>query len=106
LTLELGVPGLLLAAWMVLALGRYIWRVLAYLAVISPGHARFGYGLVAFLAANGAAFSVATQAFGDLFVLLTLGWTLGFLLALPVLAKRAIAPTSAAKAKRVAWGKP
>ena len=106
LTLELGVPGLLLAAWMVLALGRYIWRVLAYLAVISPGHARFGYGLVAFLAANGAAFSVATQAFGDLFVLLTLGWTLGFLLALPVLAKRAIAPTCAAKAKRVAWGKP
>jgi len=58
--------------------------------VISPGHARFGYGLVAFLAANGAAFSVATQAFGDLFVLLTLGWTLGFLLALPVLAKRAM----------------
>lgn len=95
LTLELGVPGLIVTIWMVLALGRYIWRVLAYLAVISPRHARFGYGLVAFLAANGAAFSVATQAFGDLFVLLTLGWTLGFLLALPTLAKRAIAQASA-----------
>ncbi|MGE3104301.1 MAG: hypothetical protein AB7F83_06055 [Lysobacterales bacterium] len=97
LTLELGVPGLILVAWLALALARYIWRVLAYLALVSPRHARFGYGLVAFLIANAAAFSVATQAFGDLFILLTLGWTLGFLLALPSLAKRAAA---AAQARR------
>lgn len=100
LTLELGVPGLILVVWLALALGRYIWRVLAYLALVSPQYARFGYGLVAFLIANGAAFSVATQAFGDLFVLLTLGWTLGFLLALPGLAKRNAAAREAAREMR------
>jgi hypothetical protein len=44
------------------------------------------YGLVAYLIANAAVFSVATQAFGDLFVLLMLGWATGFLLALPRIA--------------------
>ena len=38
--------------------------------------------------ANGAAFSVATQAYGDLFILLILAWTIGFLLAIPVLLER------------------
>ena len=90
LTLELGVPGLLIVVWLVYAMARYIWRSLAYLAVTSTAHARFGYGLLAFIAANAAAFSVATQAYGDLFVLLSLGWALGFLLALPVLAQRAV----------------
>jgi len=37
-----------------------------------------------------AAFSVATQAFGDFFVLLILSWTLAFLLAVPVLVEREV----------------
>ena len=44
------------------------------------------FGLVAFLVANVATFAVATQAYSDLFILLILGWALGFLLAMPVLA--------------------
>ena len=102
LTLELGVPGLILVLWLGLALARYVWRVLAYVALVSPPHARFGYGLVAFLIANVAAFSVATQAFGDLFVLLTLGWVLGFLLALPGLAKRRAAAVQALRERQLA----
>lgn len=87
LTLELGVPGLLLVFWMFFTFTRYIWRLLSYLAHASPVHANLAYGLVAFMLANVAAFSVATQAYGDIFILLTLGLSLGFLLALPTLSQ-------------------
>lgn len=90
ITMELGVPGLLLVAWLAIAFGRYIRKLLAVITITSPPHARIAYGLAAFLIANSAAFSVATQAFGDLFVLLMMGWTAGFLLAMPVLASRAV----------------
>ena len=67
----------------------------AYLAGVSCGFvsarsarlARLSYGIFALLVANGAVFSVATQVFGDVFVLLVLGLNLGFLLAMPVLAE-------------------
>ncbi len=87
LTLELGVPGLLLVIWMFIAFTRYIWRLLAYLSHSSPTYANLAYGLVAFMLANVAAFSVATQAYGDVFILLTLGLSLGFLFALPTLSQ-------------------
>jgi hypothetical protein len=44
---------------------------------------RLFYGLVAFLAANSALFLVAHQAFGDIFVLLVIGWFSGFIIAYP-----------------------
>lgn len=88
LTMELGVPGLFVVGWLFVAFTRFIWRSLAFLSKTSPHHARLGYGLVAFLTANVAAFSVATQAYGDLFILLCLGWALGMLLALPVLVQQ------------------
>jgi hypothetical protein len=94
--LELGVPGLVVIAWLAFAMVRYIGRTLDYLTVTSPAHARLGYGLAALLASNAAAFSVATQAYGDVFILLWLGWSTGFLLALPVLASRASQSTRAA----------
>lgn len=87
LTVELGVPGLLVAVWLAWSLLRYIVNVLEFLSQTSTAHANFGIGLVAFILANIAAFTVATQAFGDLFILLTLGWSFGFLLALPALAQ-------------------
>ena len=83
--LELGFPGLSVVAWFAYALVRYLGRILDYLTARSPAHARFAYGLVAFLAANVATFFVATQVYGDVFILLILGWSLGFLLSLPVL---------------------
>jgi len=47
---------------------------------------------VIFAVANLAVFFVATQLFGDLFVLLLLGLVAGFFLATPVLAERERAP--------------
>jgi hypothetical protein len=86
LTVELGLPGVALVGWLLISFVLYIWRLLAPLARNSPKHANLAFGLIAFMLANLAAFSVATQAYADIFVLLTLGWCLGFLLALPVLA--------------------
>ncbi len=100
LTLELGVPGLLIVLWLAFAMARYVWRVLGYLALTSARHARFGYGLLAFIAANVATFSVAAQAYGDVFILLCLGWSLGFLLALPVLANRSVQAAKDAAARK------
>lgn len=89
ITMELGVPGLFLVLWLLAAFGRYVRKLLLITTKTSPQHARMAYGLVAFLVANIAAFSVATQVFGDLFVLLMIGWTVGFVLAMPVLASQA-----------------
>jgi hypothetical protein len=86
IAMELGVPGLLLVVWLMRALGRHLHEELMPLARLSPQHARMAFGLLSFLIANAATFSVATQAYSDLFVLLILGWCLGFLLAMPHLA--------------------
>lgn len=88
ITMELGLPGLLLVAWLAVAMVRHIWRVLGFVSARSARLARLSYGLFALLVANGAVFSIATQVFGDVFVLLVLGLCLGFLLAMPVLAER------------------
>lgn len=87
-TMELGIPGLILAGWLLYKLYRLIRLNLRTVTGSSDRIARLSYGLVAFLIANIAAFIVATQAFGDLFILLFLGMTLGFLLAMPTLAER------------------
>ena len=42
-------------------------------------HANLAYGIIAFMLANIAAFSVATQAYADIFILLTLGSSFGSL---------------------------
>jgi hypothetical protein len=86
IAMELGVPGLFMLAWLLRALVGHLRQQLVAMAKISPQHSRMAYGLIAFLVANAATFSVATQAYSDLFVLLILGWSLGFLLAMPVLA--------------------
>ena len=88
ITAELGVPGLAILFWLGLALLRYGWRVLVYVSRRSKTIARLAYGLAAFLVANLAVFSVATQLFGDLFVLLMLGMAAGFLFATPELSER------------------
>jgi hypothetical protein len=88
ITAELGVPGLVITLWFVVAALRCGWHVLIFVSQRSAAVARLAYGLVAFLVANLAVFFVATQLFGDLFVLLLLGLVAGFFLATPVLAER------------------
>ena len=98
ITAELGVPGLAIALWFGFAALRYGWHVLEFVSQRSTTVARLAYGLVAFLVANMAVFFVATQLFGDLFVLLLLGLVAGFFLATPVLAEREQAKRSAPRA--------
>lgn len=86
IVLELGIPGLAILALLGVALAFHIWKVLRHSARHSPAITRIGCGLVGILAANAASFSVATQAFGDVFILIFLGTCIGFLLALPKLA--------------------
>lgn len=90
-TMDLGVPGLAIFVWLVLTVVRLVWRRLFALSRASRPHATMAFGLVAFLASNAAAFSIATQAFGDVFVLLILGLSAGFVLAMPAVAAREIA---------------
>jgi hypothetical protein len=105
ITAELGVPGLLLVLWMGYRAIRYAWEVLLYVSRRSSSVARLAYGLLAFLIANLAVFFVATQLFGDLFVLILLGLMLGFFLATPILAERAQVQTEGRHAPAVA-GRP
>jgi len=90
ITLELGIPGIFVIGWMAFLLLRYVWGVMRVTSQYSPKIARLTIGLFSFLVANVAGFSVATQAFGDLFVLLILSWTVGCLLAAPVLVEREV----------------
>jgi hypothetical protein len=80
---ELGLPGLLAVAWVLAAFVWALWRGRAEGPLLSPELVGLRYGLLAFLAANAVNFIVASQVYGDLFVLLLLGWCIGFVLAIP-----------------------
>jgi len=88
ITLELGIPGLFVMGWCAILLVRYLWRIMRAASRQSVRVGRLSIGLFSILVANVAGFSVATQAYGDLFILLILSWTLGFLLAVPTLVER------------------
>jgi hypothetical protein len=89
-TLELGVPGLFVVGWFAILIFIYLWRIMRDASRVSPRIARLSIGLFSFLVANVAAFSVSTQAYADVFILLILSWTLGFLLAVPVLLEQEV----------------
>ena len=88
ITLELGIPGLLLMIWFGAAVLRHLWRTMRAASRHSARLGRLTVGLFSVLAANVAGFAVATQAYGDLFILLILSWAMGFLLAVPMLIQR------------------
>lgn len=79
---ELGLPGLFFVVWIALALFTYLWRMTRQMSRYDSPMVNVFYGLIAFLGANVPLFIVATQVFGDLFVLLLLGWLLGFAVAI------------------------
>jgi hypothetical protein len=90
ITVELGIPGLFVVGWIAILFFRYLWQIMRIASRQSPRIGRLSFGLVSFLLANVAGFSVATQAYGDLFILLILSWTLGFLIAVPRLVQREV----------------
>ena len=100
---ELGVPGLVLVLWIVGALLLYLGRLIPEVARLDNPIVPLFLGFVAFLGANIPLFIVATQIFGDLFVLLILGWIFGFSMAiaevaLTVRASRRFGPSVDAEA--------
>jgi len=82
---ELGLPGLLVIFWLGLSGLRYVLRLLKLASMQSaePRWLVFVLGVVVFLFVNVLTFSVATQLYGDMFILIMLGTIAGFLLAVP-----------------------
>ena len=101
ITLELGVPGLFVIGWIAILVLRYLWRIMRIASRHSRRMARLSFGLFSFLVANIAGFSVATQAYGDLFILLILSWMLGFLLTVPMLVEREVRARQLATVERI-----
>ena len=80
---ELGLPGLILFLWVAVRTGIYLWNLMAAIPRDDSARSRLVYGLISFLLANTIVFAAAHQVFGDPFVLLILGWILGFVFAIP-----------------------
>jgi hypothetical protein len=83
ITVELGIPGLLLALLSVFLIARAVRRALAVVARADPELLRINLGLLAFAAGNVPVFAGASQIYGDPFVLFILGSCVGFVLAGP-----------------------
>ena len=80
---ELGVPGLVLALLAAGLVARNLARILALAEGTDPALLRLSLGLVAFATAHVPAFVTAAQIYGDPFVLILLGCSLGFVFAVP-----------------------
>jgi hypothetical protein len=79
--LELGVTGLLLLVTTAILLGRLYWKITKELRYSPPAYGIINLGLMAFLIANVMNFIVASQTYGDPFVLSMFGLCGGFILA-------------------------
>ena len=80
---ELGVAGIALFALILVLLSLLYWRIVTQLRYAPPSYSLLNLGLISFLAANLPNFAVASQIYGDPFVLSVLGLTAGFVLASP-----------------------
>jgi len=80
---ELGVASLLILAWLSLAFAKHLHRCLQMVSELAPEKLVFSIGILVFLASNIPTFIVASQIFGDVFVLVILGLLTGSLFALP-----------------------
>lgn len=97
---ELGVPGLILLVWIMIAAFRYIWAAAKRIRndeTVAP----LTYGILAFLAANVVVFTTAHQIFGDVNILLILGLLLGFLMRSPYLLRTQYVEPAPAKKRRL-----
>ncbi len=82
---ELGAVSLVIIAWLIYVIAIHIHRSLALVSALKPSSLRFTVGVAVFIASNVPTFIVASQVFGDVFVLLIIGLMLGFVFALPKL---------------------
>jgi hypothetical protein len=105
---ELGVPGLILLLWMAVAMARYLWSIGTVLRDDDPVLSKLAFGLLAFLVTNGFVYAIAHQVFGDPFILIILGFFLGFVMAMPKMVRRAtpFVPMTAQSADTIVTGEP
>ncbi len=80
---ELGIPGIAIFGWFLFSMFIYMYKVMVYARQLPPERGNLVYGIMAFLIANSVVFITASQIYGDVFVLLVLGWLVGFILAVP-----------------------
>jgi len=80
---ELGLAGIALFLLIIGLLAVLYWRIVGQLRYAPPSYSLLNLGLIAFLAANLPNFAVASQIYGDPFVLSVIGLTAGFVLASP-----------------------
>lgn len=101
---ELGLPGLLATAWLMLAFARYINKALALSAqhFVSPYVMPLILGFSVLLGVNVLTFTVATQVYGDIFILLMLGMMSGFVFALPKLVVNSMSSSASLSQTRTA----
>ena len=80
---ELGVIALFIGAWMIYATGSYVNQCIKLVARHVPPRLPLIVGVFCFIIANAPTFFVASQVYGDIFVLLVIGLLFGFLFATP-----------------------
>lgn len=83
LVAEIGLISLLLVVWLLYAIGDHINSCIKLVAQKLPNKLPIVIGVFCFLAANAPTFVVASQVYGDLFILTVSGLLLGFLFAIP-----------------------
>ncbi len=94
---ELGLPGLLVAFWLIFAMARYISISikLSSQSFVPESLMPLMLGIAGILLVNVLTFAVATQVYGDMFILILIGLLAGFLFALPKLVVQEIQSDSA-----------
>ena len=96
---ELGLPGLIAIAWLTASIAIYLNKglLLSSQKFVPKEIMPMMLGISAMLGVNVLTFSVATQVYGDVFILILLGLLAGFLFALPKLVLRGIDQQQAAQ---------
>lgn len=85
LIVELGIPGLFLIGWILLASLQLLWRNFRFMSSLPSEENALFIGCLAFGVANLLFFFSAAQLYSDPFILIVLGISIGPILAIPVL---------------------
>lgn len=83
LVAEIGLVSLVFVAWLLYAIGSHLNSCIKLVAHKLPNKLPIVIGIFCFLAANAPTFVVASQVYGDFFILTISGLLLGFLFAIP-----------------------
>jgi hypothetical protein len=75
---ELGIPGLVVLSMLILSVSAAIGRQIKFVGTLGLRLLIYDISFIAFLVSNLAAFAVASQLFGDFFVLIMIGTVAGF----------------------------